>query len=338
MDNPPYFALSDEQRRVLLDAMQLHEATQAALVAATQFRGSMSWKTVKDRDYLYRANQSGRWSSLGPRTSETELVYQRFIDGKQHAQLRLSGLEERSRLQAKYVAANRLGRLPKAAIAAITSLTREGFTFRIVGTHALYGYEPMAGIQFLREITATEDIDVMFDGRRRLRLLSDADNTRPLMTALKKADASYEQVSSYRAVNASGFMVDVISPAWRPLVTNPNLSAHPGELTPAELAGLSWLANSPAITSTVFGLTGEPIDIHVPDPRFFAVHKLYVANAPDRHPLKAARDYSQAMAVSAVVQSLLPWLSFADPALTVFPEALRQQASTAFKVQVGPKE
>ena len=44
-----------------------------------------------------------------------------------------------------------------------------------MGTHALYAYEAAAGVRFSTDVTATEDIDLLFDARASLVFQTDLD-------------------------------------------------------------------------------------------------------------------------------------------------------------------
>lgn len=337
MDKLTHLPLTDEQRRVAHDGLQLHEALIAAEAKATHYRGSYSWKTVNGSDYLYRSLRSGLWKSVGPRSPETETIIDRFRSEKAAVTARVEALRERMRLQAKYATANRLGRLPTPAARVIRAFHAAEYDFRVIGTQAMYVYEMMAGVQLVRDITATTDVDVMFDGRKHLRLMSSASDSDPsLLDVLRRADATYERIATYRVVNSTGFMVDVVAPAWSPLQDNPHFDHSDTDLTPTEIQGLEWLANAPAMKGTAFTMNGNPVTFEVPDPRFFAVHKVYVARAPTRDAIKVQRDLAQAHVVAEIVQEHLPWLRFDDPSLRVFPRSVLEEAQEELGITIGP--
>ena len=61
-----------------------------------------------------------------------------------------------------------------------------------------------------------------------------------------------------------------------------------------------------------------------PDPRAFALHKLWLSRRCDRDALKARRDEAQARLVAELIQTRVPALSFSDTsALMALPVALR---------------
>ena len=70
--------------------------------------------------------------------------------------------------------------------------------------------------------------------------------------------------------------------------------------------------------------TGIPLRMTVPDPRAFALHKLWVSRRADRDPAKARRDEAQARGLAAVVVDYLPGYDFADEThLSALPKSLR---------------
>lgn len=57
---------------------------------------------------------------------------------------------------------------------------------------------------------------------------------------------------------------------------------------------------------------GWPVPIRAPDPRAFALHKVWLSMQASREPLKKPRDLDQAKAVAKLVQHYLPHLPFED--------------------------
>jgi hypothetical protein len=336
MDNSLYLPLKDEQRRILSDAISLHEAQLSLERAAQHYRGSMSWKFVHGKEYLYRANGKNRQSSLGPRATDTERLYQQFTEGRAAAKAQLAAMNATCALQAKYVIANGLGRLPSVAGGVIEAMIEHGYAFRVVGTNALYGYETMAGVQFLRQATATLDMDLLFDGRRGLRVMRHTEiPARQLLAVLQQVDSSFRRVQSFRAVNSTGYMVDVITSLRDWARANRHTQTAPDDLQLVEIAHLDWLANAPAISATAFTLAGKPVRFDTPDPRFFAVHKVFLSHQPNRDPIKKQRDLMQARVVAALINEHLPWLNFSDRALQVFPLEVRRRAAAVLGFDIG---
>lgn len=326
--------LAGDQVRQLVNSEQTYAAFRAARAEQDQrYRGSMTWKTVGGREYLYRKS-AGVWKSVGRRDRETEHAYARFQDGRASIKERIASLDATIRQMAPVNRAMRLGRVPWVAAKLLRKLERKrllGSAISVVGTHALFAYERMAGGHFHSSQVTTQDIDLLYDARNRLRLLTPATRDEGLEGILHSIDQSFETLApgGYRAVNKSGFMVDLIGP----MPKNPGVHVDalrighdPRDLTAAEIEGLAWLQNCPQVTQTVIDERGYPLQLHVPDPRAFALHKLWVSGRPDRDRAKARRDSAQARAVAGLIRRFLPQLSFDDPALTALPEALRARA------------
>jgi hypothetical protein len=108
--------------------------------------------------------------------------------------------------------------------------------------------------------------------------------------------------------------------------TPARIGAGDGDMTAAEIEGLVWLQNCPQVQQVAIDERGYPVPLAVPDPRAFALHKMWVSERPDRDPLKARRDAAQARSVAGLVLRYLPQLRFDDPAIAALPKALRDRA------------
>jgi hypothetical protein len=325
-----FVELSGEQMRQLINAEQAYAAFREAEAARERHRGGMAWKQVKGREYLYR-KVGGKWTSLGLRRPETELTYERFIAGRAEAKDRLAHIDGTVRAMAVVNRAMGLGRVPLTAARVLRRLDRRsllGEAISVVGTNALFAYERMAAGHFDSADVATNDIDLLLDARERLGLVAKDVQEEGLRTILAGADATFQPLAagSFRAVNAAGFMVDLIMPIGRaasPHARPGRLGSDPADMTAAEIEGLAWLQNCPQVDQTAIDERGFPLRIVSPDPRAFALHKLWLAERHDRDPLKRRRDRQQAFAVADVLRRHLPHLPLDDRALTALPAALR---------------
>jgi|HubBroStandDraft_6_1064221.scaffolds.fasta_scaffold2110806_1 hypothetical protein len=80
---------------------------------------------------------------------------------------------------------------------------------------------------------------------------------------------------------------------------------------------------APKMTAIAVAGNGFPVRMVVPDPRVFALHKIWLSLRPDRSPLKRKRDFRQGEAVAQLSLQYLN-LSFDDPALNSLPPDLTQ--------------
>lgn len=281
--------LDDEQARQLINAEQVFEAYRAARATLRdRFAGSMAWKTVDGRTYLYGA-RNGVWKSLGPRSAKTEALHQNLLDERARARERSVGLARRLDRVAAVNRAQRLGWMPVIATRILRALAEARLmqpVISTVGTNALFAYERLAGVQINEAVLETADFDLLYDARASLKLIVPEIAVTGVVGLLRKVDPSFEVLgkSGCRAANRDGYIVDLIMPAPKdPLRTGPvaRIGRDPDDLVAVEIAGRSWLVNSPKIRGTVLDLRGYPAELTAPDPRAFALHKAWLAQRPD---------------------------------------------------------
>jgi hypothetical protein len=325
--------LSDNQRRVYIDTSQLYEAYLSAYRKGRSYRGGMHWKKAKGREYLFRSrDRYGYGKSLGPRSPETEKILKEFRKNKQNAKERLENLKDRLKEQARFCKAAMIQRVPRVAAETLRHLDRQkllGRNVLIVGTNALYAYEAAAGAYVDTSITATGDLDILWDVRSRLTLVADDIDKIGLLDILRKADRSFELSGprSYRAINRDGYMVDLIKTEPKSiLIRERTQMGGPGDLKAAEIKNLHWLISSPKIYQVVIGEDGFPAAISAPDPRAFALHKLWLSKQTRRNAVKKQRDNDQALAVANLIVKYLPQYQFKATELRMFPKAILKEA------------
>ena len=327
--------LRHEQARQLIDVEQAFEAYRAARVEHdARYAGSMSWKRINGDDYLYR-KVKGSNRSLGPMSEATRATHSAFHSGRERIRGRMSGLAGRLDEMAPVNRALGLARVPKTGARVLRSLAVAGLMGKaidIVGTNALFAYERMAAVQVESGLLATGDTDLLFDSRRSLKLISSDIGAGGLLGLLRKADPSFSLTGprSFRAVNDGGFMVDLIKPIPKNALSTTERSTLGGEddMHAVELEGLKWLVNSPKQRVVVIDERGYPLEVSVPDPRSFAIHKAWLSSRADREPIKCKRDGGQATLVAELVKERLPHLRFDAHDLTALPAAICSSAAS----------
>ena len=291
----------------------------------------MKWLTVKDRDYLYRVTDArGNAKSLGLRSPKTEALFEEFNDSRVRAKERLVALDVRVKSQARLNKAVFLGRFRTIAseILHALNLSQARDDFRLVGTHAIYAYEAMAGTQLKMELLASGDIDLLYDHRKQLSLVSKHLEGNGLLGLLRKVDKSFDIANqeTFRAINKTGFMVDLITPV-RDMRENETIKFSENDLEAVEVhvPNLHWLANSPWVESVVIAANGMPVNARVPDPRAFVIHKAWLSQQEDRDPGKKPRDLSQSKMVLTLLNEYLPQFPFQKNQMRYFPNAIYSQ-------------
>jgi hypothetical protein len=325
--------LSSEQLRTAVDTQQLFEAWAEAFGRARTFRGGMHWKTSAGKQYLFRSrDRRGYGKSLGPRSAETERTFEHFKRNKTEAKARETGLRRRMAEQARYCKAVRVARVPRLSAALGRELWRAGLedAVMIVGTNALYAYEAACGVQILSAgRLETQDLDLLLDSRRSLELIAGEVRREGLIGILRKIDKSFTvmEKQNFRAVNDRGFMVDLIRPMPKPFwKKQPDMVGKNADLKAADIQHLDWYLSAPKLRQIVIGEDGFPAPFTVPDPRIFALHKLWLSRQPGRDPLKKPKDREQAFLVAELVTRYLPQSRFSKPELRMLPREVAQLA------------
>jgi len=317
--------LTGEQRRIAVDTAQLYEHSIGLHDERLRLRGGLYWKRVAGHDYLVRiTDRNGGNRSLGPRSPETEKAYREFTETKRDLDARLKSINEQIARQAKFCVAAGVNRVPRLAADIVRSLDSSGLLgshLIILGSHAMYAYEMSAGVQLKAGLLQTEDLDTLLNTKSEIELAGSI-RSAGLLGILQDVDATFkpQRKRSFRAVNAKGFMVDLIR---APIDSHGGLtSIGTGiDLIAEQLRGLEWLTALPLMSQIVIADNGFPVRFVVPEPRLFALHKLWVSLQPTRGPIKRKRDLHQA---EAIVQLALDYfnLGFDDAVIKSLPSDL----------------
>ena len=124
-------------------------------------------------------------------------------------------------------------------------------------------------------------------------------------------------------MNQAGYMIDLIeSEPKSTLITADRQVGSGDDLISAEIKNLQWLISAPKFDQVVVGEDGFPANMVVPDPRAFAVHKLWLSRQIDREAVKKKRDRSQALAVCKLILQYMPEFEIKKEDLRMFPEAI----------------
>jgi hypothetical protein len=307
--------IGDDARRQYIDARATFEALAAANAQAATVRGGMYWKAVKGVDYLVRTSARNAQKSLGPRSADTEAIHAGFFARKNEAQARVKDLTEALARHQRMNRALFVGRVPTIVIDILDMLERAGVAehFTVVGTHALYAYEAAAGVRVQSAAVATRDVDLLWDTRKRFKLATQLKRLDASMLALlRKVDKSFSLIEAqrYTAVNSQGFEVDILRREVQEQDPHPaQLSDAPDDFWVVQARNAEQLVSAPRFSAVTAGVTGHMARMNTVHPLAFARFKRWLAERPDRDPLKARRDTLQADTVEALVRDYLPQLA-----------------------------
>lgn len=325
--------LSNAQAKQFLDAVSAQESLDLAVRQSSDYRGGMHWKKVGDKEYLYKTHDRlGNAKSCGPRSPETERIYSEFMRRKADLTERVRSLKEVSSVHARVNAALRLGAVPNEVADVCIALNEAallGGVLTVIGTNAMYAYGYLGGVKFPGDILATTDVDLLWNHKTKLSLAATAEVSRSgLLGVLKRADKSYEAdpLNPFRARAKSGFMVDLIRQMPAPPWAEEPDRFFQNDLVATDIQGVQWLISAPRIEQPVVAVDGRVFSMRVPDPRAFAIYKLWLSKQDTREPLKKGRDLAQAREVFSLIEQRLPHLSNWGGFLS-FPQALIDAAA-----------
>lgn len=327
-----FLSISNQQAKVIVDARQSFEAWKRCVSAKSEFTGSMHWKTIKGKDYLYRGYTGGKNASLGVRNAEKEAIKAKFEHNKNQAIEREQIAVQQIKMHAAFVKAVGLNRLPVAGAKIIRALQKQSIPHKIIGTNAMYAYEIAGGVLFNSDHLATQDIDVLFDSRQSLKIASNLDQG-TLLGLIQKTDKTFQPLSDspreFAAVNAEQYRVDFITQGNSPMQSGEfDDLLNDDDLQPVEIHSLKWVLSAPTFEQVVFDSKGMPVLLKAIDPRAFVLHKWFVSNQPDRDRLKAIRDETQARSVASLLRNQMPQLPYGKAIHKIFPDSLQRQASS----------
>lgn len=307
--------MSDEGLRLLAN-METHYDTwlQARRVEAA---GRLQWKVSGGREYLYRiVDRAGNGTSLGPRSEETE----RRMEAFQVAKVTVANTWARLQAEGMAYRAFRLPRIASYAGEVLRELDIErmlGGDVLVVGTNAMCTYSLEAQQLLDSSLDATEDFDLTW-----IRELDPPapDPRRPsLFGVLKQLDSTYtiNTERSFQARNSHGQEVEL-------LVSEKLKDALPRfeQLRPIPLPEQDWLLPGHRISHVVCGFDNLPARVVAPDPRWFALHKLWLADKAERNPLKKGKDRAQGETLLELVDGYMPHFPLDDDFAAGLPAEL----------------
>lgn len=301
-----YLLLPDNAARQVIDSMTVFAEHRRVQAEAAKYAGGMYWKRQGEYEYLVKTTPDNRQQRLGPRTQETERTRQAFTQRKQETESRLKSLRDALKEAERLNKAVKAGRVPNIVVALLQTLddARLAQHFTVVGTHALYAYEAAAGVRIVQAALATQDVDLLWDARRRVQFVTDLERIdTSMLRVLQRVDPTFRRKELHTAINERGFEVDFLRRV--PVDGDPHpfrFSTDEEDLWPAQAVRASVLTEAPKFEHVVISATGRMAFMRTIAPGTFVEFKRWMADsAPHRPPLKRRRDLRQADIVQALL-------------------------------------
>ncbi len=194
-----YLPLPDEAARQVIDAQTIFTELQRVRAQAAPLSGGMYWKKEGGYEYLVKTGARNRQTRVGPRSPELEQVYAQFKERKTAVQTRLSSLEAAAEQARRLNKAVKAGRVPAIVIDILNKLEETGLAqhFVVVGKLRARPCTPTnrrPGRGSVRGALATQDVDLLWDARRRARFLADIKHLdKSVRQVLQEVDPTFER-------------------------------------------------------------------------------------------------------------------------------------------------
>ncbi|RZJ15373.1 MAG: hypothetical protein EON50_02165 [Acidovorax sp.] len=303
-----FLPLPDSAARQFIDSITIFEEYQRTRKQASQYAGGMYWKVQGAYEYLVKTQRDNSQERVGPRNEQTEAIYKEFTGRKAVLEDRLRTLRTALTDAQRLNKALKVGRTPSMVIDILLALETAGLAdhFTVVGTHSLYAYESAAGVRIVQGALATQDVDLLWDARSKMRFITEMKRSDvSMLQVLQRADSTFQRKEGQNetAINAKGFEVDFLRRMAEGDDPHPfRFSADEGDLWPVQAVRASVLTNAPRFEHVVASATGHMAMMRTIAPATFVEFKRWMADrAPAREPLKRNRDRRQA----DIVQGLL---------------------------------
>ncbi|WP_374471278.1 GSU2403 family nucleotidyltransferase fold protein [Phenylobacterium sp.] len=308
---------TDEQARALVNLDQHYRAWMAAEQALAALPYDMKRKEISGRAYLYETvDRDGNGRSLGPWSDEQAERLTRFKQAKADARARQEGARAALLETANICGALRTPMIANEAGPLLREADRRGMLggqLIVVGTNAVAAYNLEAN-GFIREAPdETQDFDLAWAASE------EPAREDVLWQMLKAVDPTYtvNMERGFQARNARAYEVEVLVAPSRIGTMYPRDRPRPVPLQEQE-----WLLRGRPVDHVVICRDRTPARIVAPDPRWFALQKLWMSAQAKRNPQKRGKDAKQGIALLNAVWTAMPQYPLDDAFRAELPEEL----------------
>ena len=289
---------SNDSQRVSANLEQIYTAWLDTRRQLDALPVSMYWAAKDSADYLHvKTTSNDNGTSIGPRSADTEARFAEFTQTKEELKKRIESFDAVILERAGLYRRLRLPSLPDRQAEILRKLDIEellGNDLLVVGTNAFVAYELFVGAKLPTGNEETEDFDLAWCRGSKVSLATllgkHPAKSKTLFGVLKSIDSSYRisPRKPYQAVSSDGYEVELLAaPSTHPLPKNEAFDPM------ASLIEQEWLLKGTAVSVVVATLRGRAAPLVVPDPRWMALHKLWLADKPERRADKKDKDRRQ---------------------------------------------
>jgi hypothetical protein len=290
---------TDEQSRVLVNLRQRYEVWRDAERAWRRLPYDLRRKRVGDYEYLYEIrDRSGNGTSLRRWDEQAERQLEVYRAEKASLKARRDNARAATEEGARLARALRVPMLASAAGPILREADCRGLLdgqLLVVGTNALlaYAHEAVAVLGLSDE---TEDFDLAWAGVERQQ-------GSPVWEMLKAVDPTFtvNTERQFQARNAAAYEVELLIAPSRAATLGRRDNPRPIPLPEQE-----WLLLGRPVDQVVACRDATAARIVAPDPRWFALQKLWLSAQDKRNPFKRRKDREQGFGVLDAVAGAMP--------------------------------
>ena len=306
-----------EQERALINMRQRYDAWIEAERALAAMPYDLKRKKIGDYAYLYEIHdRKGNGKSLGRWDAAQQAVLESYKRTKVTVKQRREGARDKLGESSRIARALRLPMISADAGPILREADRRlllGSHLLVIGTNAMAAYALEAAGTFRDVPDETEDFGLAWAAE-------ELESGTPLWDMLKAVDPTFTVNSEreFQARNAKAYEVELLIAPSRV-----DKLAAKDRPRPVALPEQEWLLPGRRVDQVVPCRDGTPARIIAPDPRWFALHKLWLGAQAKRNPLKRRKDTVQGNALLDAVAAAMPHYPLDDAFAAELPEDLR---------------
>ncbi len=280
-------------------------------------QNSMHIKEIGGHRYLYTSKNklNKTEKSLGLFDTENENKYNSFLTEREtNKKYEAEAFEHLSQiaLQFNTIKIPKVNKTVGKILRKFDSSDLLGRYFLVVGSISFYAYGVAAGVKDNNFYKPTLDLDFTWYRQAYLKennllnmpqTLIEHDNYKTFISELRQIDPSFNlhHKKKYQAINSKAFEVEILcSPT-----SMPSLNRLEKNLEPYPIEEQEWLLKGTPIRQIVIDEDNLPVPINAPDPRWMALHKLWLSKKPSRDPRKVTKDWEQGLSLMRLIVSRL---------------------------------
>jgi hypothetical protein len=296
-----FIPFSDEAKRLAANLAQRHDAFIEVLRREDAMPSSMFFAQKASDDYLViKRHSKDNGTTIGVRNNETEAKLASYLEARSAVAAARSLTEAAlTEIIRQYKALKLPRAMPKASriLRELDIASLLGTDLMLVGTNAFVAYQIEAGCRFEGLADETEDFDLAWCRQSGVSLIASSTTSRStaalpsLLSVLQKIDRQYRinRAKPYQAIDSEGYEVELlVAPSiYATLGKDEQFSPMPS------LIEQEWLLRGTPVRHVVISRDDKTCPVYAPDPRWMALHKLWLADKPERNANKRDKDRMQ---------------------------------------------